>query len=53
MNEGETTGGLLAKPAGEAPVTTVAFSKLEGDSQVDKRKYVADRNAARRVDGEV
>ena len=31
MDDGETTGGLQAKTGG-APVTTAAFSKLEGES---------------------
>ena len=31
MDDGEMTGGLQSKPGG-APVTTAAFSELEGDS---------------------
>ena len=36
VGDGETTGGLEAKPGG-APTDTAAFSELEGDSTMESR----------------
>ena len=36
MGDGETTGGLEAKPEG-APAAMAAFSELEGDSAMEFR----------------